>query len=247
MRSVGIKVTVGVLEKELKLLNSVFIKYIKKKTPFVVSKTAQTLDGKIATSVGCSKWITSAKTRKITHGMRNDFDAIMVGINTVVSDNPGLNASIKSKKLKKIILDSKLKISLTAKLFKNTKPEDIFIATTKSASKRKIKQLECKGINVVVCPDIEGKVKIKWLLKELARAEIASVLIEGGAKVVGSALKEKVIDKMHIFIAKKIIGDQKGLSSIDGLDVSRVNRAVQLKNVKVKDLGEDLFVDGEIK
>ena len=107
--------------------------------------------------------------------------------------------------------------------------------------------MECKGINVVVCPDIEGKVKIKWLLKELARAEIASVLIEGGAKVVGSALKEKVIDKMHIFIAKKIIGDQKGLSSIDGLDVSRVNRAVQLKNVKVKDLGEDLFVDGEIK
>lgn len=245
LRRAGIKVRSGLLEKELLQMNEAFVKYITKKMPFVVAKTAQTLDGKIATEKGESKWITSDITRKYSHDLRNEFDAIMVGINTVLKDDPRLNAP--KKRLKKVILDSSLQIPLKAKLFKDAKPEDCFIATTKKADKKKLGQLEKRGVNVVVCPAKNKHVDLKWLMKELAKREITKVLIEGGGKVIGSALKDKLVDKMMLYIAPKIIGEQNAVSSIDGLKALRLKGAVGLRGIEVRSIGEDFLIEGYIK
>jgi len=204
----GIKVKVGVLKKECERLNEEFIKYIKHKTPFIVSKTAQTIDGKIATSTGSSKWITSNITRRYAKKKRDEFDAILVGINTVLKDDPGLNG-FKKRNLKKIILDTTLKISLKSKIFKKGKLNNCFVATTKKASKNKIKTLENKGINVIICPLKEGKIDLKWLLKRLAKLEVISILLEGGSKVVGNALKTNWLIKCIFILLLKLLGIKK--------------------------------------
>ena len=245
LRRAGIKVRSGILENELCRMNEAFVKYITKKMPFVVAKTAQTLDGKIATQSGESKWITSDITRKYSHDLRNEFDAILVGINTVLKDDPRLNAP--KKRLKKIVLDSSLQISLKARLFKETLPENCFIATTKSADKKKLLLLKKHGVNVIVCPVKNKYVDLKWLMKELAKREIAKILIEGGGKVIGSALKDKLVDKMLIFVAPTIMGEQNAISSIDGLKAARLKQAVGLRDLEVRSIGEDFLIEGYIK
>jgi diaminohydroxyphosphoribosylaminopyrimidine deaminase/5-amino-6-(5-phosphoribosylamino)uracil reductase len=177
--------------------------------------------------------------------LRNEFDAILVGINTVLKDDPALNAT--QKELKKIVLDSSLQISLKAKLFKDTNPSHCFIATTKAADKKKLMLFEKRGINIIVCPAKGRRVDLKWLMKDLAKREIAKVLIEGGGKVIGSALKDKLVDKMLLFIAPKIMGEQKALSSIDGLKALRLKQAVGLRDVEVRSIGEDFLIEGYIK
>ena len=252
LRKAGIKTKVfhpksreeAALKEDIEKMNEAFVKRVTTQMPFVVTKTAQTLDGKIATATGQSKWITAQQTRDYAHQLRNEFDAILVGINTVIKDNPGLNAARKSKRLKKIILDSALRISPRAKLFKNVLPSDCFIATTKNASAQRVASWQKKGVNVIVCPLKQGRVCLKWLLKELAKREITSVLIEGGAQTVGSALKERIVDKMLIFIAPKIMGSQKALSSIDGLEFRNVNQAVSLKQLEIKRIGKDFLIEG---
>lgn len=249
LRKAGIETKVGFLKKELEHMNEAFIKYMKHKIPFVVAKTAQTLDGKIATAKGQSKWITSKRARDYARGLRNDFDAILVGINTVLRDNPGLNAARKSKRIKKIILDSALRISPRAKLFQNTMSCDCIIVTTPKADQRKVKLLRKKGVNVIVCQArsaIDG-IPIKRLLNELAIREITSILWEGGARVIGSALKERVVDKMVMFVAPGIMGDQGALSSIGGLKISRLGQMIKLRDMRVKMIGQDFFIEGYVK
>ncbi|MDD3374652.1 MAG: bifunctional diaminohydroxyphosphoribosylaminopyrimidine deaminase/5-amino-6-(5-phosphoribosylamino)uracil reductase RibD [Candidatus Omnitrophica bacterium] len=243
----GVKTKVGILADELFQMNEAFFKYIKKGMPFVVVKCAQTMDGKIATSNGHSKWITSEETRKLAHELRNDFDAILVGINTVVKDNPFLNATKESKELKKIIVDSSLRISLGANLFKKTNSHNIYIATTESASIKKIENFRKKGINVFVCSSKDGRVDLKKFFKILAGHEITSILVEGGATIVGSVLKQGLADKMWIFIAPKIIGDQEAKSAITGLGIKNVNRSLKLGDMRLKYMKSDIFIEAYIK
>jgi diaminohydroxyphosphoribosylaminopyrimidine deaminase/5-amino-6-(5-phosphoribosylamino)uracil reductase len=246
LRRAGIKTKVGVLQKECESLNEVFIKYTAKKMPFIAVKSAQSLDGKIATAKGHSKWITSGAARKYAGAIRNEFDAILVGINTVLKDDPGLNRNTKANGLKKIILDSSLKISPKARLFAGVKPSDVIMATTAKAPLKKRESFLKKGVQVIVCPRREGKVDLKWLFKELAKREIISVLVEGGAQVIGSVLKGKLADKMYCYIAPVIIGDQKALTSVVGVDTQRVDRAIQLKNMTLKNIGKDILIQGYI-
>lgn len=246
LRRAGLKTKVGILQDELELLNEKFIKYNKRKMPFVSVKCAQSLDGKIATASGQSKWITSDKSRRFARSLRDEYDAILVGINTVLKDNPRLSGSKKSKNIKKIILDSKLQISSKAKLFSGAQPSDCIIATTKKASNRKIQVLRGRGNNVIVCPLKLGKLNLKWLFKELAQLEITSILIEGGAHVIGNALKNNLVDKIYIYMAPKIIGDQKALSSIVGINTGHVNSAIQLKKMTFQQIGKDILIQGYI-
>jgi diaminohydroxyphosphoribosylaminopyrimidine deaminase/5-amino-6-(5-phosphoribosylamino)uracil reductase len=171
LKQQGIKVEQGLLADELTHLNEAFNCWITTGRPFVTAKIAQTIDGKIAASNGESKWITSAFARDYAHRLRFGFDAIMVGINTVLKDNPQLK-TLPSKRIKKIILDTHGKISSRAKLFKGTKTEDVFVFTAKNA------------------PVYKGKIDLKWVLKFLGEREITSVLIEGGGAVVGEALQQ---------------------------------------------------------
>ncbi len=242
----GIKVATGILDVQAKAINAPFIKWIKTKTPYVVAKSAQSLDGKIATSSGHSQWITSKGARDYAHVLRNDFDAILVGANTVIKDDPRLNAANKSKNITKIICDSSLRVSLNAKFFK-PKASQVIVATTSKAKKAKVTSLENKGAQVILCPQKQGKVDLKVLLKELGKKDITSLLIEGGSQIVGDAYKNKLVDKALIFIAPKIIGDQNALSSICGVNVKNVDKSVQLKDVSVQRIGEDILVEGNVR
>lgn len=247
LKRAGIRVKTGFLEKELKKANESFIKYITQKLPFVVAKCAQTLDGKIATRTGESKWITSKETRTYSHRLRSEFDGILVGINTVLKDNPFLNAPKKIKPIKKIILDSHLRLPFSANLFKNTNPSNIVFATTKTASQSKFNQLKKKGVSLIVCPRVSGgekRIELRFLFEELARREITSILIEGGACTIGAALKEGLVDKFLIFVAPKIMGDQNALSSIQGLETNRIDRLIKLRDISVKQISEDILIEG---
>ena len=247
LNKAGIKTTVGILKDDLQKMNESFFKFIRHKMPFVVIKCAQTLDGKVATVTGSSKWITSWKTRDFSHRLRDDFDAILVGINTVVKDNPGLNGSSAKKKLKKIILDPQLKISLKANLFKKTNARDIIIVTASKANRQKACQFQNKGIQIVSCPTLEGNFNLKWLFRQLALKEITSILVEGGSKTAGKILKSGLADKMWFFVAPKIIGDQNALSACHGVGIRDVSKALKLKDVNVQRVEEDFFIEGYLK
>lgn len=244
LRRAGIKVKSGFMEKELRTLNAPFIKHMTAKRPLVTAKVAQTLDGKTASASGQSKWITSSETRRFSRELRNQFDAILVGIRTVLKDNPGLNAP--GKKLKKIVLDSRLRIPRNARLFRGVPSRNCILATTKKAPAEKIRFFKNRGHDVVICPAEKGKIRVSWLLKDLAKREITSILVEGGAATIGSMFKARLVDRMHIFMAPKILGDQRALGSIVGLDIKNLNKAVSLENLKVKVLKQDLFVQGDV-
>jgi diaminohydroxyphosphoribosylaminopyrimidine deaminase/5-amino-6-(5-phosphoribosylamino)uracil reductase len=244
LKKVGIAVESGFLQEELTQLNESFNKYITQKLPLVVAKTAQTLDGKIATSTGHSQWITSPTARQWAHRMRFGFDAIMVGINTVLKDNPRLNSEPK-KAIKKVVLDSTLKTPLKAKLFEGTKPEDVLIVTTAKASPVRLKLLSKKA-QIIIAPSKGAHVDMVWTFKELARREIASVLIEGGSMVIGRALKNKLVDKYYFVIAPKIMGDEHALDSVRGFHLKTVHETLGLKNMTMEKLGEDILIGGHL-
>ncbi len=246
LRRAGIKVKVGISRPQAGQLNEVFVKYIRSKMPFVAAKCAQTLDGKVATVAGESQWITSSKTRDYARRIRDEFDAILVGVNTVLRDDPRLNGARATKRLKKIILDSSLQTPLTARLFKGVRPADCVIAVTRKAPSARIKQFQNKGARVIICPAKDGRVDLKCLLKALAKEEITSILMEGGAHVIGSALKEKLVDKLYIYVAPKIIGDQDALSSIVGVDTVNVGRAIRLKGLTSRNIAQDILLTGYV-
>ncbi len=246
LRRAGIKVKVGILRPAAQRLNETFVKYMRSKMPFVAAKCAQTLDGKIATVTGESKWITSSRTRAYARRVRDEFDAILVGVNTVLRDDPRLNGARATRRLKKIILDSSLKTPLKARLFKSVRPADCIIAVTRKAPPAKIKQFQIKGARVITCPVKDGRVDLKWLLKALAKEEITSILMEGGARVIGSALKEKLVDKLYIYVAPKIIGDQDALSSVVGVDTVNIGKSIRLKNLTSRNIGQDILIIGYV-
>jgi diaminohydroxyphosphoribosylaminopyrimidine deaminase/5-amino-6-(5-phosphoribosylamino)uracil reductase len=234
LRQQGVEVEQGLLAVELTHLNEAFNCWITLRRPFVTAKIAQTLDGKTATMDGESKWITSTFARDYAHRLRFGFDAIMVGINTVLKDNPQLR-TLPSKRIKKIILDTHGKISSRAKLLEGTRAEDVFIFTVKSTGK-KIKA------QVIKAPLYKGKIDLKWVLKFLGEREVTSVLIEGGGTVVGEALARNLVDKMMIYTAPKIMGE--GLAGVRGLKPKRLNEIIQLKEMSFDKIGEDILIQG---
>jgi len=237
----GLKTKIGILGDEAQKLNEVYAKFMKKKMPFVTLKMATSLDGKIATQTGDSKYITGNESRKYVHQVRNEVDAVMVGINTIIRDDPLLDSRlVKGKNPIKVIVDSTLKIPEKAKVLND--PGKVIIATTKKASASKINKLHQKGVTILVLKPKKGLVDLKELMKELVKSDIAHVMIEGGAELSGSAIKEGIVDKIMMFTAPKIIGN--GLGPINNLGIKTVNNAVNLKNVSTKEIGKDFLLEG---
>jgi len=240
----GVDVVVGVLQEEAVALNRAFNKYITQKMPFVTAKIAQSLDGKVATSDGGSKWITSLESRRYARKKRDEFDAILVGVNTVLKDDPQLNPATKRKPWTKIVVDSSLRIPLKARMFRDF---SCVVATTAKASKRKIALLEQKNIQVVICPERAGRVDLRWLMEFLVRQEISNILIEGGSAVIGQALALKLVDRMMVYVALKIFGDETALDAVRGLRAHNVGKTVELNDVSVMAMGRDLYIEGKVK
>ncbi len=243
----GIAVKTGVLRKEAESLNIPFVKFIKERIPYVTVKVAQTLDGKIATKTGDSKWISNDASRRFVHVMRERVDCVLVGINTILKDDPLLTPRLgrpSRKNVKRVIIDSHLKIPLKSKVLKN--PESLIIATTKKASKKKLLQLTRKKVDIIITKDKKGQVNLKSFLKELAQRNISHILVEGGGNIVSSFLKENLVDEMLIFISPKIVGGRDAVTSVEGDGVKFVDEAIPLSNIKVERFGTDILVRGHV-
>ncbi|MBS3131242.1 bifunctional diaminohydroxyphosphoribosylaminopyrimidine deaminase/5-amino-6-(5-phosphoribosylamino)uracil reductase RibD [Candidatus Woesearchaeota archaeon] len=241
MKFRGIKTKIGILKEECDRLNEAYFKYMRTRMPFTILKVAMSLDGKIATSTGDSKYITSTEARKHVHEIRNEVDAVMVGINTVLRDNPQLDSRlVNGKDPIKVIVDSHLKIPESSKVLKD--PSRVIIATTNKAPKKKMDKLHQKGASIIVVKAKKDMVDLKEVMKELGKHDIASVMIEGGSHLNASAIKEKIVDKVLIFTAPKIIGN--GLGAISSLGITKVDKAVTLKGISTKKIGKDLLVEG---
>jgi len=247
LEKAGIKVRIGVLQEEAKKLNEIYIKYISKKMPFVLLKSAHSIDGKICSFSGDSKWITEKQTRIYAKKLRSGFDAVLVGINTVLKDDPMLNAakpkrSVQStKNTYKVIVDSKAKIPVNSRIFQD--PSRVIIATTEQAPAAKVKKLERLGVKVISVNQ-SGSVDLKRLMKKLAEMEIASVFIEGGGEINASAIGSGIVDKVIFFVAPKIIGGRDAKTSVEGSGIEKISRAIKLKNISVKKIGRDLILEG---
>jgi diaminohydroxyphosphoribosylaminopyrimidine deaminase/5-amino-6-(5-phosphoribosylamino)uracil reductase len=250
----GIEVVSEILEDKAKKLNEAYIKYITTRTPFVILKTAMTLDGKIATPEGQSKWITGEKARMVVHQMRGSVDAILTAVGTVKADNPELTVRLgakgKRQKVKnpiRIVIDPDLKTPIDYKIF-NVPPETIVVTKKQTTGNRqkaigqKRKTLIDRGIKII---EYEGKrVDLKWLMKRLGETGITSVMIEGGSSLNAYALHDGIVDKVAFFIAPKIIGGRDSIPAIGGKTFRRLEDAFRLRDMKIKRVGDDLMIEG---
>jgi len=244
LRQAGIAISVGLLEKEARLLNEAFFTFHEKKRPFLALKFASSLDGKIATHTGDSKWITNIKAREYARFLRNQYQAVLVGINTILKDNPhlslrsGATGEAISSPLR-IILDSTLKIPLDSIVLRDN---NVLIATTIHADKEKKQKLIKKGVQILTYNS--DKIPLKELLNDFTKKEIISIFVEGGSQILGSFLDEKLIDKIYAFHAPILIGGKNALSSIGGIGTNTINEAVKLQHVTYRKIGDNLLITG---
>ena len=241
----GIKVEVGLLEKEARLLNQVFAKYITTKKPFIVMKTAMTIDGKIATWTGASRWVAGPESLRFAHHLRNIYDAILVGVNNVLVDDPQLNVRLvkKVKNPVRIVLDAFARTPVRSKVVSHPGGQTI-IAVGPKAPANRVKNLEKAGAEVLLLPAPKGLIDIKTLVKELGKRKITSLLVEGGGEVNASFLKAKAVDKAYFIIAPKIFGGREAKTPVEGEGVNLPKQAVRLEQVHQEKLGEDILVSG---
>jgi len=249
LRRLAVDVVEGVSERECKELNEYWTYWIRNQLPFVLLKTASTLDGKIATYKGESKWITSVESREVVQGLRRKVDAVLVGIGTVLADNPTLTVHSDTDKDHKnplrVVVDSKLRISPRAKILKVDDRTPTMVVTTRKSTQKKRKALERKGVQVLVVPDKRGRVSLVSLLKHLGKEGVVSVLVEGGAQVNASFLKEKLTHKVYAFIAPRILGDD-ALGAYSNLGFGDLDQAVKLKHLKMEPVGSDILIQGYV-
>jgi diaminohydroxyphosphoribosylaminopyrimidine deaminase/5-amino-6-(5-phosphoribosylamino)uracil reductase len=241
----GIATVVGVLEAECRSLNETYLKYTTTGIPFVTLKWAQTLDGRIATSQGKSRWISSPESLKLAHKLRATHDAILVGVNTVLKDDPELTTRlVKGRNPVRVVLDSKLRIPLDSKVLANQEAAKTLVAATTAAPKEKLTALKKMGIEVLTLPPgPASRVDLKALLKTLAQRKISSVLVEGGAEIITSFLRLGLADKIICIIAPKLMGS--GTAVLGDLNITDLSQALKLTFTRVYRSGEDIVVEGK--
>lgn len=247
LEDAGIHVEYGFLQDELRKQNEVFFKWIEHKKPFIVLKAAMTLDGKIATATGQSKWITNETSRAYGYKLRDIYDGIMVGINTVIEDNPMLTARVDGGKNPiRIVVDSSLKIDINANVVQDKSAKTI-VATTDKADKDKILKLQAQDVDVIVVDkDENDKVDIEKLLDILGQQNICSILVEGGATLSGSFVARKLVDKVYFFIAPKIVGGKEAKTPVAETGILNLQEALALKDIQIEKLEEDILIIGRV-
>jgi len=242
----GIVTTVGVLEEECRSLNEAYFKHITTGIPLVTLKFAQTLDGRIATVTGSSQWISSEGFRRMAHRLRATSDAVMVGIDTVLADDPELTVRlVRGRNPVRIIPDTRLRMPLEAKVVSSREKSPVIIATTSRADERKLSRLRKMGIEVLITQgDKAGEIDLKNLLGILGQRGISSVLVEGGARVITSLLRQDLVDRVVIAVAPKIMG--KGIEAVGELNIREVSQALKLSFRKISRVGEDLVIEARV-
>jgi len=245
LEGAGVSVTRGVLAREAARLNEVFIRYITSGRPFVVLKTAASLDGRIATRTGDARWITGPAAREYTHRLRDRHDAILVGVNTVVADDPALTTRLPQgggKNPLRIVLDSRARTPLGARLLREE--GRTLVAVTSRAPRERVAELERRGAEVLVVPGEAARVDPGALLRELGRREVTSLLVEGGGSVAWSFLAPGLVDKVVWFLAPLVIGGRDAVPAVGGEGADVLGRAFRLGEVAIRRLGDDFCLEG---
>ncbi|MBE9531834.1 MAG: bifunctional diaminohydroxyphosphoribosylaminopyrimidine deaminase/5-amino-6-(5-phosphoribosylamino)uracil reductase RibD, partial [Proteobacteria bacterium] len=245
LKRAGVDVIVGVLNEQCTALNEGYNKFITTGLPLVTLKLAATLDGAIATSSGESKWITGKESRRLVHEMRAKFDAVMVGSGTAIKDDPRLNVrGIKgSVNPIKVVIDTRLKTPLEAKVF--ARGAKVIIYCSARAPKKRQEATRKLGADVVVIRETKEGLSFKSVLRDMAKRGITSVMIEGGAMLAASFVKAKLVDRLKIFYAPKLIGSD-GLKALGALNVAKLKNVAKVKEMKVRRVGDDILIEGKL-
>jgi diaminohydroxyphosphoribosylaminopyrimidine deaminase/5-amino-6-(5-phosphoribosylamino)uracil reductase len=245
----GIEVITGVLEQEGRKLNEIFLKYITTKIPFCTMKTAMTLDGKIAAYTGDSRWVTGEASRKYVHQLRHRMAGIVVGIGTVLADDPMLTTRLQQgggRDPVRIIVDTTARIPLEARVLNINSKARTIIAASEKANSERLKALEEKGAEVIISPLKNEKVDLKFLMKALGERNIDSILLEGGSELNYAAIQDGIVDKINAFIAPKIIGGSSAKTPVGGEGKAYMKDAVLLNDIHIHRFDQDIMIEGYI-
>jgi len=246
LREAGVEVIVGICEKEARRLNEHFLLWVTQKRPFVSLKFAETLDGKLATAARDSHFVTGQKAHVYSHYLRKTHDGILVGIGTVLDDDPELTTRlVEGKNPVRIVLDSKARIPLTAKVLQGE--AKTIIVTGPDAAAEKCRELRnLQNVEVLTLPCENGKISVPNLLQSLYEREIASVLVEGGSEVLGSFLDARVADRVYAFIAPKLVGGKNALPAIGGKGIDVMSNCASVMEPELMTLGKDWLITGRV-
>jgi diaminohydroxyphosphoribosylaminopyrimidine deaminase/5-amino-6-(5-phosphoribosylamino)uracil reductase len=246
----GLEVLCGVCEDRARKLNEAFITYVTTGRPFVIAKCAATLDGRIATHSGDSKWVTGAGARRYVHRLRHAVDAIMVGINTVRRDDPSLTTRLEDRQGKdpvRVILDSQLSIAPHAKVLQQDSAADTLLIAANTVEQSKKAVFEKDGVRVIEAALRHNLIDMAALMVQLGAMEISSLLIEGGSQVLGSAFRAGIVDKVQFFYAPKILGGDDGIPICSGPGAELMGHSIQLKDIAVQRFGDDVLIEGYVE
>ena len=246
----GILVEIGICRDQAQKLNEIFIKYVSTGRPFVMAKCAATLDGRIATRTGDSRWVTGESARQFVHRLRHAVDAILVGINTVRTDNPSLTARLpdgRGKDPVRIILDTHLSISPDARLLQQNSDADTILVVGKDATPEKLRAFEKEGIRLIRSEIKNGLIDLDALMDSLGAMQLTSLLIEGGSRVLASAFKAGIVDKVLFFYAPKILGGDDGVPICSGPGPELMSQSIPVSNIGLHRFGDDILVEGYIR
>ncbi len=250
LKARGLQVSIGVCQEKARRLNEVFTKFISTRRPFVILKCAATLDGRIATRSGDSKWITNEQSRGYVHYLRHCVDGILVGINTVKADNPSLTTRLDTGPgvdPVRIILDTGLSIPADAGILRLDSDSDTILVVGEKVDSRKRAAIEKKGVRILESPVKNSRINMGSLMEQLGSMGITSLLIEGGGRVMASALHSGIVDKIVFFYAPKILGGDDGISICRGKGPVSMQDSIAVKNISVQRFGDDVMIEGYVE
>jgi len=243
----GVEVKTGILEEACRLLNEAYIKFVTRGTPFVIAKAALTLDGWTATSTGHSMWVTNEASRQFVHRLRDRVDAVMVGVETVLADDPALNTRLRRGRGKnpvRIILDTNLRTPPNARVLAHADASMTWIVIGDDVPQERVESRKEEGVSFLSCPKKNGRIDLPALMNRLGEKSVTSILFEGGATAMGAMLRERLIDKFFIFKAPKLLGGGDGIPMAAGPGARRMNESVLMRRLKIRRFGNDVLFEG---
>lgn len=248
LKEAWIEVVVGVMEMQAKRLNVPFFKLMQKELPYITVKWAMSIDGKIATHTGESRWITSDESRKYAHKIRGQMDGVLVGINTVVRDDPLLTCRIEGgRNPKRIVVDSRALLPVNSRLLSTINEGEIIVAVNKNAQLSRIEKLVQLGCKIVQTEDINGRVDLHELFRRLGEMELTNILVEGGSRVITSVIEDRLADRVMVFVAPIIIGGEGAKSPVLGTGINKISEAAEIDEIEIKRFSNDIVIEGTLK